>query len=79
MRICSHMNIDHRDSLFSYAKFYCRVLNPVEVEMVEINSQEMKLKVDGNIMEINFDHSLKSSQDAKETLVSMIMSLPKNS
>ncbi|KGG32464.1 putative heme iron utilization protein [Prochlorococcus marinus str. SS51] len=44
--------------------------------MLEITSLWMKLKVDGNDLQIPFDHTLIDSSDAHKTLVSMSKSIP---
>ena len=75
-RICKHMNLDHKDALLGYARFYGGIQKPVTAEMIEINSQSMHLIVDGKELEINFDHSLKDSSDAHQTLVGMIKNIP---
>ena len=75
LRICNHMNNDHKDSLITYAKFYGNIEQPINVQMLEINSKSMSLNVDGNIIEIHFDHFLKDSSDAHQTLVKMIKSV----
>ncbi len=77
-RICAHMNLDHKKALLAYAKFYGGSKNPINVEMQNISSVEMKIKVDGKIIKIPFDHVLKDSRDAHKTLVSMIKELPKS-
>ena len=38
----------------------------------------MRLEVDGQALEIHFDHSLTDSEDAHRTLVAMLRSLPGN-
>ena len=43
----------------------------------KLNSELMKLKVDGQLLEIKFDHQLKNCSDAHKTLVSMLKCIPK--
>ncbi len=74
-RICNHMNLDHKDSLITYAKHYGGISNPIHVELVDITKNAMHLEVDEESVEILFDHKLKDSSDAHKTLVSMIKSL----
>ena len=71
-RICDHMNQDHVDSLSAYATFYGGIKDPLEVKMLSLNQEYMNLDVDGVIVKIKFDHILKDSNDAHQTLVSMI-------
>ena len=71
-RICAHMNRDHKDSVFKYASHFGGISNPKTVEMIEITTIAMNLKVDGKMIEIPFDHKLQDSSDAHQTLVSMI-------
>ena len=75
-RICDHMNRDHMDSLIKYAKYFGGIATPENVKMLEITSKEMNLRVDGELSQISFDHEIKSSSDAHETLVAMIKHLP---
>jgi len=39
----------------------------------------MELEVDGNIVQIKFDHTLSDSEDAHQTLVTMLRAMPKTS
>ncbi len=71
-RICQHMNSDHTEALFKYAKHYSGIEKPLDVEMLYINTEEMKLKVDGQFVRIAFDHKIIDSSDAHKTLVSML-------
>ncbi len=71
-RICNHMNKDHKDSILLYANIYAGINNPIKAEMLDITSEAMLLKVDGRNVEIIFDHVLKDSKDAHQTLVDMI-------
>tara|TARA_Y100001968_G_C18827670_1_gene467542 strand:+ start:98 stop:367 length:270 start_codon:yes stop_codon:yes gene_type:complete len=71
-RICKHMNSDHLEALLAYAIDYGSVEDPKAARMMEINSKEMKLDVDGKVVNIIFDHELKDSQDAHKTLVAML-------
>ncbi len=70
-RICTHMNKDHNDAVLNYAINYGGVKDPLNVEMLEINSGKMILRVDGKKIEIPFDHTLVDSSDAHKTLVAM--------
>ena len=75
-RICLHMNNDHKKSLLKYASQYGGIEHPIDVEMIEINSTSMQLKVDNEIINIPFDHVLVDSKDAHKTLVTMLKALP---
>ena len=75
-RICDHMNQDHKDSILKYVVHYAEIENPKVVQMLEINSICMTIEVDGQKVEIPFDHKLLDSKDAHRTLVKMIEQLP---
>ena len=75
-RITKHMNKDHRASLLSYAKYYAGIRNAIDAKMLSITPQAMELKVDGELVRIKFDHTLKDSSDAHRTLVAMLEALP---
>ena len=71
-RICNHMNKEHKDSIISYANNYAGIEKPLEAEMLDITREALYLKVDGQNVEIIFDHILKDSKDAHQTLVDML-------
>ncbi len=71
-RICGHMNHDHKDSILKYVIHYTEIKKPKVVKMLEINSNYMKIEVDGKNIDIPFDHTLLDSKDAHRTLVQMI-------
>ncbi len=77
-RICSHMNSDHMDALILYADYYGGVSNPNEVKMLKITERSIHLLVDNKNLEVEFDHILKDSSDAHQTLVKMIKSIPRS-
>jgi len=78
-RICQHMNDDHHEALIQYAKRYGGIINPCKAQMIDLNPIAMTLEVDGEIIEIAFDHTLIDSLDAHRSLVSMIKETSENS
>ena len=74
-RICKHMNNDHKEAVLEYAHHYGGLPSAKKAKMISINSAEMKLDADGNLIRIEFDHMLSDSEDAHKTLVSMIKKL----
>ena len=76
-RICNHMNNDHRDALLGYARFLGGLPNAVNSEMLAISNKSMSLLVDGQMVELCFDHELQDSKDAHKTLKEMIEKFPK--
>tara|TARA_Y100001968_G_scaffold288467_1_gene290756 strand:- start:1635 stop:1934 length:300 start_codon:yes stop_codon:yes gene_type:complete len=77
IRICNHMNSDHKNALFQYAVHYGGVIDCKEVFMTKITSDYLELEVDKELIKIPFDHSLRDREDAHGTLVRMIKELPK--
>ncbi len=75
-RICEHMNRDHKDSILKYVIYYGRIENPKNANMLEINSVEMKIDVDGDVIIIPFSRTLLDSKDAHRVLVQMIKDIP---
>ena len=71
-RICKHMNNDHQEALIQYATRYGGINKPTKAKMIELTSLAMKLEVDGDVIEISFDHKLIDSTDAHKTLVAML-------
>ncbi len=78
-RICQHMNADHHEALIQYAKRYGGIINPCKAQMIDLNPIAMRLEVDGEIIEIAFDHTLIDSLDAHRSLVSMLTETPESS
>ena len=76
-RICNHMNKDHSDAVFAYAKYYGGIEICNKAQIVNLSSKLMELKVDKQMIQIKFDHTLTDCSDAHKTLVSMIKSIPK--
>ena len=77
-RICKHMNDDHAAAVLAYARHYGGLTNAQSARMLAVAPEAMRLEVDGNAVEVLFDHTLSDSDDAHRTLVSMLRSLPGN-
>ena len=71
IKIIEHMNKDHLDALRKYAAKYLNIHSSDQILMLSINSKLMKLLVDGQEYDINFEHELTSRKDAHSTLVEM--------
>lgn len=75
-RICKHMNDDHADAITLYAQVYGGVKQATAAEMVKIDPHGMDLLVqtdsDPTPIRIAFDHELKDSEDAHQTLITMV-------
>ncbi len=75
-RICAHMNDDHADAILLYAKFYGGVDDAVAAQMLKVEPDNMNLLVQTESstipVEIAFDHELEDSEDAHQTLISMV-------
>ena len=76
-RICAHMNDDHADAVLAYARHYGGVETAESARMVAVRPEAMELEVDGATIQIAFDHTLSDSEDAHQTLVGMLRSMPK--
>ena len=77
-RICKHMNNQHKEALYAYADYYAGFKQPKEVSMVYLTNKAMELEIDGNCVQIPFNHNLTDSEDAHKTLVAMIKAIPKS-
>ena len=75
-RICNHMNQDHEDAVYAYAKYYGKIKTFNSAKMISLSPESIQLKIDGQILEIEFDHILKDCSDAHKTLVKMIKAIP---
>ena len=75
-RICKHMNDDHAEAVLAYACHYGGVEAPQQARMVAVLPDAMQLEVDGQRVDVAFDHTLSDSEDAHRTLVAMLRAMP---
>lgn len=75
-RICKHMNEDHGEAIVLYAQIFGNTPNAESAKMKAIDPQGMDLtaSVAGKEtpVRIKFDHTLQDSEDAHQTLISMV-------
>ncbi|MGF1601592.1 MAG: DUF2470 domain-containing protein [Thermosynechococcaceae cyanobacterium] len=75
-RICKHMNEDHGEAVAVYVQVYGDTPDATAAEMKSIDAQGMNLiaQVSGEAMpvRVEFDHALQDSEDAHQTLISML-------
>lgn len=75
-RICQHMNQDHAEAIAVYAQVYGQTPEATAAQMKSIDAQGMNLvaQVHGETVpvRIDFDHTLQDSEDAHQTLISML-------
>ena len=75
-RICQHMNEDHAAAIVLYAKVFGNAPEAETATMDSIDPQGMNLttKIKGETVpvRIEFDHTLKDSEDAHHTLIAMV-------
>ncbi len=73
--ICAHMNADHADALAAYARVYGQIPRVEAAEMLRIDEQAMELAIETGetriVTRIAFDHVLRDSGDARDTLIAM--------
>ena len=75
-RICKHMNDDHAEAVLAYARHYGGVAAPPASAPAAVRPEAMELEVDGERLEVAFDHTLSDSEDAHRTLVAMLRAMP---
>ena len=75
-RICKHMNDDHAEAVLAYARHNGGVEAPQHARMVAVRPEAMELEVDGQRLDVAFDHTLSDSEDAHRTLVAMLRAMP---
>ena len=75
-RICNHMNKDHQDAVNAYAKYYGNIATFRSAKMISLSPESIKLKIDDQTIDIQFDHILQDCSDAHQTLVQMIRAIP---
>ena len=75
-RICKHMNEDHGEAIALYAKVYGNAVQTEKAIMDSIDPQGMNIsaQIAGQAVpvRVEFDHTLKDSEDAHHTLIAMI-------
>jgi len=75
-RICKHMNEDHAEAVALYAQKFGKAPDTESAQMLSIDPKGMNLmtKVKGSSipLRIEFDHTLKDSEDAHHTLIDMV-------
>jgi putative heme iron utilization protein len=75
-RICAHMNDDHADAVLLYAKVLGDAPQATAAKMQTIDPEGMDLnaEVEGNTIAVRiaFDHRLTDSEDAHQTLISLV-------
>ena len=75
-RICNHMNKDHGDAVYAYAKYYGKIKTFKSAKMISLSPEAVQIKIDKETLEIKFDHILQDCSDAHKTLVKMIKAIP---
>lgn len=76
-RICKHMNDDHAEAVVAYARHYGGIATATAARMVVVGPEVMQLEVDGQMVDVRFDHTLSDSDDAHRTLVAMLRAMPR--
>ncbi|NEP15014.1 MAG: DUF2470 domain-containing protein [Symploca sp. SIO2C1] len=75
-RICKHMNEDHAEAVALYAQTFGKAPDTQSAQMLSIDPQGMNLitQVNGASIpvRIEFEHTLKDSEDAHHTLIDML-------
>lgn len=75
-RICKHMNEDHADAVKLYAQVLGGAAEAMAAAMVSIDAFGMDLSVQSptgeQSLRIPFDHELKDSEDAHQTLIALV-------
>ena len=77
-RICNHMNTDHGDAVYAYAKYYGKIKTFKSAKMISLSPEAVQIKIDEETLEIKFDHILQDCSDAHKTLVRMIKAIPES-
>ena len=75
-RICKHMNEDHAEAIVLYAKAFGNSPDADSAKLLAIDPQGMDLTAqvagEETTLRIAFDHTLQDSEDAHQTLISMV-------
>jgi putative heme iron utilization protein len=70
------MNQDHAEAVVRYARHYGGLQAATAARMLAIAPDAMQLEVDGQTIQVPFDHTLTDSEDAHRTLVAMLRAMP---
>jgi putative heme iron utilization protein len=75
-RICAHMNDDHAEAVLMYAKVYGHASEATAAKITAIDPTGMDLIAEvaggSTSVRIVFDHELVDSEDAHQTLITMV-------
>lgn len=74
-KICEHMNDDHADSVAHYAEVFGKCTNVETARLRGFDADGMDLEVvtsgGAQTTRISFDHAIRDSDDARDTLIAM--------
>ena len=81
-RICKHMNEDHGEAIVLYARVFGDTPNAESAKMVAIDPQGMDLTAkvgdEEKPIRIKFERTLQDSEDAHQTLITMVKQARQN-
>ena len=81
-RICKHMNEDHGEAIVLYARAFGDTPNAESAKMVAIDPQGMDLTAEvageEKPIRIEFERTLQDSEDAHQTLITMVKQARQN-
>ncbi len=73
--IRTHMNEDHADAVLGYARTFAAVTEADSARIRAIDASGMDIDVvnatETRVVRVDFDHELRDSTDARETLIAM--------
>ncbi len=75
-RICQHMNDDHSNAVLLYAQAFGGVkeAQAAQMQAIDATGMDINAQVNGDNVpvRINFNHVLQDSEDAHQTLITMV-------
>ena len=73
--MCAPMNDDHADSILAYVHHYARLTEATAARMMQLDASGIDVHVvmpsGGRSVRIAFDHAVRDTDDARQTLIAM--------
>ena len=78
LAIISHMNEDHSDACLLYARHFARNRQAKSAEMIDVSFYQITLKVNGELITVDFPRVAKNTEDIRSVLVEMVKLAKRN-
>ena len=72
------MNEDHSDACLLYARHFARNRQAKCAEMIDVSYYQVTLRVNGELMTVDFPRVAKNTEDVRSVLVEMVKLAERN-